>query len=481
MTSLKEKTFKGSIWSLMQQFGTTFISFLSNIVLARLLTPDDYGCIGMLAIFILISNIFINGGFGSALIQKKKPTQVDYSTVFWFNLFLAIFLYWVLFISAPYISSFYRMPLLQDVLRVQGVVLILNALSIVQTNRLRKQLEMKLLTNINLISVVVATLVTILLAWKGWGVWALIAQNLVLSFLSGLLLWITNRWRPIFCFSFDSLKQLFGFGGNLLAVNLMATFCNNIQGVLIGRFFTPAMMGYYSQSRKLESLATHTISTAVSQVSFPVMSQFQHDNVKMQNAFCKFITLLAYVTMPLMSILILTAKPLILLIYGEKWLQCVPYFQILCVSGFIACLQETYFNTIAGKGNSRILLLRTIFVRAISLVILVISMKFWGIYGLLWGSVAGSWILWIANVYLIKRCISYSIMQQIRDLIPIASLTIVAFLLVFILSKLFSFNIYIDAVIELVLYIIVYILFSFIFKNKTFYFLLDLLKGCRKP
>ncbi|MBQ5718961.1 MAG: lipopolysaccharide biosynthesis protein, partial [Alistipes sp.] len=329
------------LWSGVQRFGTMGIAFISNIVLARLLSPDDYGCIGMLAIFITVSNTFVDGGFGSALIQKKEPTQRDYSTIFWWNLFLSIVIYGILYLGAPFISQFYRIPLLSHVLRVQGVILIINALNIIQSNQLRKRLNFRKLAVVNIVSQLVGVCVAIVTAWHGWGVWALVAQQIVASSMTSILLWTLNRWLPDLVFSKESFKQLFGFGSFILCSNLINTFCNNVQGLLIGRFFTSATMGYYTQARKLEEVASHSFSTVVDQVSYPILSKFQSDNAAMQSVLYKLTTALAYVTFPLMLVLILVAEPLITLLYGDKWLPCVPYFQILCVAGIASCLQVT--------------------------------------------------------------------------------------------------------------------------------------------
>ena len=461
----------------MQRFGTMAISFVSNIVLARLLTPDDYGVIGMLAIFIAISNTFIDGGFGSALIQKKEPTKEDYSTIFWWNMFLSIVLYALLYVCAPLIAGFYKLPMLSDVLRVQGVVLIINALSIIQQNQLRKQLKFKRLATVTVISATLSAGIAIVLAWQGWGVWALVAQQLMLSGFNAIQFWILNKWWPSLLFSKKSFKELFGFGGFILLSSIFNTICDNIQSLLIGRFFTPSLLGYYTQSRKLEEVASHSVSSVVEQVSFPVFSQLQNDNTKMKSSLYKLSSALAFVSFPLMSILILIAEPLIKLIYGVKWLPCVPYFQILCIAGVAICLQRVYYYAIASLGKSKILLIRTILVRTTTLVILITSMFIWGIYGMLWASVLGSWVFQFANICLVHKYIHYTILQQFKDLLPILLLALTAFFVSYIVGVLLTISIYSKAIIILVLYLFLYIILSIIFKVKAFIFLKDILFG----
>lgn len=473
--NLKVKTISGMIWSALQRFGTMGISFVSNIVLARLLTPDDYGCIGMLAIFITVSNTFVDGGFGSALIQKKDVTQKDYSTIFWWNLFLSIVLYGVLFVSAPAVSRFYNIPLLESVLQVQGIVLIINALNIVQTNQLRKSINFKRLATIHIVSHIVGAVLAIALAYMGWGVWALVAQQIVASSITSVMLWIMNRWMPSLCFSVESFKQLFSFGGFILASNLINTFCNNVQGLLIGKIFNPAMLGYYTQARKLEEIASTSCSNVVDQVSYPVLSKLQSDNVGLKNAIQKLTSTLAYVTFPLMLILILIAEPLIMLLYGEKWLPSVPYFQILCIAGIAICLQGVSYNAVASKGKSKDLFIWTIIKRSLALIVLVISMYIGGIIGLMWGCSIGSWIILFSNLYLVSKYINYKFIEQIKDLLPILLVSTFTFLCSYTIGTMITLNIYIQAIVLILLYIFVYIILSYTFKIKAFSLLKELI------
>ena len=277
-SSLKQKTISGMIWSSLQRFGTMGISFISNMVLARLLTPDDYGCIGMLMIFIALSNTFIDGGFGSALIQKKRPTSEDYSTIFYWNIFLSVVLYIVLCFCAPLIADFYNITLLSQVLQVQGIILIINALGIIQANQLRKQLKFKVLAKVTLVASIVSVGVAIAMAYMGCGIWSLVAQQIVVSLITTLLYWGYSRWRPIMVFSTKSFKELFGFGSFILLSNLINTFCNNLNGLLIGRFFNASSMGYFTQAKKLEDVSSTSIEAVVLQVTYPVLVEVKDNN-----------------------------------------------------------------------------------------------------------------------------------------------------------------------------------------------------------
>lgn len=475
--NLKKKTVSGMIWSALQRFGTMGISFVSNIVLARLLTPDDYGCIGMLAIFITVSNTFVDGGFGSALIQKKEPTQKDYSTIFWLNLFISVVIYGILYISAPAVSRFYDIPLLSSVLRVQGIVLIINALNIVQTNQLRKSINFKRLAVIYIASQIVGAVCAIVLAYMGWGVWALVAQQIIASSITSVILWVMNRWLPQLCFSFDSFKQLFSFGGFILASNLINTFCNNVQGLLIGKFFNPAILGYYTQAYKLEDVASHSISSVVEQVAYPVFSKVQSDNDGLKNVIYRLILSIAYVTFPMMLILVLIAEPLIGLLYGEKWLPSVPYFQIICIGGIAVCLQGVTYLAIASIGKSKELFLWTIIKRGLGMILLIAGMVLFGMNGLLWGFVLSCWSVTFINAYLVSKYIKYGLWQQIKDVLPIILISSMVFIITLVIANKLTLGGYMYIVLVLLIYISMYLLLSSVVKLQAYSFIKEIVKS----
>lgn len=475
--NLKKKTVSGMIWSALQRFGTMGISFVSNIVLARLLTPDDYGCIGMLAIFITVSNTFVDGGFGSALIQKKEPTQKDYSTIFWLNLFMSVVIYGILYISAPAVSRFYDIPLLSSVLRVQGIVLIINALNIVQTNQLRKSINFKRLAVIYIASQIVGAVCAIVLAYMGWGVWALVAQQIIASSITSVILWVMNRWLPQLCFSFDSFKQLFSFGGFILASNLINTFCNNVQGLLIGKFFNPAILGYYTQAYKLEDVASHSISSVVEQVAYPVFSKVQSDNDGLKNVIYRLILSIAYVTFPMMLILVLIAEPLIGLLYGEKWLPSVPYFQIICIGGIAVCLQGVTYLAVASIGKSKELFLWTIIKRGLGMILLIAGMVLFGMNGLLWGFVLSCWSVIFINAYLVSKYIKYGLWQQIKDVLPIILISSMVFIITLVIANKLTLGGYMYIVLVLLIYISMYLLLSSVVKLQAYSFIKEIVKS----
>ena len=329
--NLKQKAASAMVWTALQKYSKMFISFISGIILARLLMPYDYGCIGMLAIFMVLAETFIDGGFGSALIQKKQPTQEDYSTIFWWNLGMALLMYVILFVSAPAISRFYNISLLCDVLRVQGLVLFIYAFNIVQRNQLRKQLNFKILSIVSITTAVIALCITVLMAYKGFGVWALVAQNLITSAIPAIIFWFLIKWRPIFVFSINSFKELLGFGIYMFFTHIINNFSSKIQGLLIGKIYSPSTMGYYSKAVSTESLASSSISSIMTQVTYPLYAEVQDDLNLLGNMIKRITMTISYITFPLLFILLLLAKPIFLVLYSDRWLQSVPYFQVLCI------------------------------------------------------------------------------------------------------------------------------------------------------
>lgn len=474
-SSLKKQTVSGVLWSAVQKFGTMAIAFVSNIILARLLSPDDYGVIGMLMIFIVVANTFVDGGFGSALIQKKEPTQEDYSTIFWWNLLLSIVLYCGLFIAAPYIAKFYNLPLLSAVLRVQSVVLILNSLSIIQQNRLRKTLLFKKLATVSIISSIISLIITIYLAYNGWGVWALVAHQIIISLFNAILYGVVGRWLPSLVFSKDSFKQLFGFGGFILLSNLINNLCNNIQGVLIGKFFTPSALGYYTQAHKLETVVSTSLSNVVEQVSYPILAKFQSDNIAIKNVLYKILSSLVYITMPILLMLIIVAEPAITLLYGAKWAPCIPYLRILCIVGMSICLQHLLYYAIASKGKSKDLLVWTFIKRIIGLIMIFIGMYLYDINGILWGFCASAWLSVLINAYLVDKHIGYTLYSQIRDLFPCLLLPLVLFVIVFWLNSILDIHMYLKGILMVFIYITLYVIVSEILRFKPYIFIKDTL------
>lgn len=411
---LKQKTISGMLWSGIGRVGTVGISFLSNIVLARLLMPDDFGCIGMLYVFIAISSIFISGGLGQALIQKKEPTHIDYTTVFYWNLVMSLIFYVILYFSAPAIARFYDIPLLKNVLRVQSIVLFIQSFAIVQSNQLQKQLRFKELSIRNIVSALCGVTVAIIMAFLGYGVWSLVASALVSALVSVMLLWKMSTWRPTLEFSFQSLKELFSFGGLMLLSSLVETIYTNLQSLIIGKFYSAKDLGYFTQAKKLEEVPTNSLSAIVNEVSFPVFSALQDDKEKLLAGVRKNIKAITYLNFPLMVLMMVIAQPLITLLYGAKWVTAAPYFQILCISSMIYTLNTLNTNVIKSLGKSTIYFIVQLTKRLIGIGLIVAGFQF-GIYGLLWAVTSVGYISFIINAIVNGKLIGYGLLKQIKD------------------------------------------------------------------
>lgn len=478
--SLKKKATAGMAWSALQRYSTMLIQFISGIILARLLTPYDYGCIGMLTIFMVLSETFIDGGFGSALIQKKQPTHEDYSTIFFWNIGMSAFLYAILFFSAPAIARFYHIPLLCDVLRVQGVILFIYAFNIVQRNQLQKKLNFKVLSIVTISTSIISLTITIIMAYHGFGVWSLVTQHILTALIPALVFWFYIKWRPKLIFSWKSFKELFSFGFYMFLTSLLNQFGNQFQGLLIGRFYNASTMGLYSKAYATEKLASSSISQVMTQVTFPLYAQVQDDKVKLASMIKQLTMSLAFITFPLMFILLLCAKPIFILLYSERWLDSVPYFQVLCLAGLAYCLQSVNFQSISAIGKSKTLFVWTLVKRIIGISFVVIGLLIAGMKGLLAGMVINTWFSYAVNIALVSKHIGYKWWNQLKDIMPVMVVSIVAALVSYGVSMLFNFSMYVDGVLKVTLYAAVYFGWAFIFKPEASKNIKTTLKPLRK-
>lgn len=473
--SLKQKAASGMVWTAVQKYSTMIIQFISGIILARLLTPHDYGCIGMLSIFMALAETFIDGGFGSALIQKKNPTQQDYSTIFFWNLGMSAVLYAILFFSAPAIARFYDIPLLCPVLRVQALVLFIHAFNLVQRNQLRKKLNFKLLSIITVTTSLISLGVTIYMAYKGCGVWALVAQNLIGAAIPAIVFWFYVRWRPIWTFSWKSFKELFSFGAFMFLSNLINKFCAKLTGLLIGKFYSANTLGYYSKAMSTEQLASSSISSIVTSVTYPLYAQVQDDKAALSNMIKRLTTTIAYITFPLMFVLLLTAKPIFVLLYSEKWVASVPYFQILCLIGLEECLQAVNTQTLAAIGKSKLMFQWTLVKRSLGLVFVIGGLYWFGMKGLMVGIVLFNYFCYFVNIGLVSKYIGYNWKQQLLDLMPMGIVSVVAAGISYFVAYFCHFGLYSDGILKAVICLSIYIGWSLLFQPESFKYTLSII------
>lgn len=474
--SLKHKAASGMIWSAIQKYSTMLITFISGIILARLLMPEDYGAIGMLLIFMSLAEVFIDAGFGSALIQKKNPTQTDYSTVFYFNIVMSVILYAILFISAPAIAEFYRMPILCRVLRVQGLILFVYAFNIIQRNQIRKNLKFKLLSKVTITSSLISLFVTIIMAYMGFGVWALVVQYFLGAFIPCVFFWLTMNWKPTWEFSWTSFKELFGFGSYMFLTHLFTTFSQRITGLLVGRWFNPATMGYYSKASAFSKYVTLSIAGAMIQTTYPLYASVQDDRERLINIVKRITSTLAYITVPMLSILILIAKPLIVFLYSDRWLPSVPYFQILCLGGMAGCLLSVNQQTIAAIGKSKVFFTWTIVKECVGIASQIIGLVLWGMWGLLAGKVFSSWFDYLVNISLVSKYVGYKNYQQLMDLLPIFLASAFSLVIGYFVSGWLDLSFYVDALVKVAIFAAIYVAWSIFFKPESYTYTLSIVK-----
>ena len=464
--SLKKRTVAAIAWSGAGHLGTVLITFISNMILSRLLMPEDFGCIGMLLIFITISDALAIGGLGQALIQKKNPSHIDYSTVFYCNVFASFFFYFIIFLIAPIVAQFYNMPILCDVMRVQALTIIFHAIYVVQSTQLQRDLRFKEFSLRNIIAAICGTIVAIIVALNGGGVWSLVFSTVTASFVSIVLLWNMSKWRPTLEFSWKSFKELFFFGGMIMLSNIFERIYSNIQGLVIGKFYSAKDMGYYSQAFKLEQIPINTISQTVAQVSFPVFSSLQDSLENVRNAVKKNIVCLTYLNFPVSLLMMVLASPLIRLFYGSKWDEAIPYFQILCLAGLFTTTNAMNINVIKGLGKGKIFFFVQVAKRVVGISFILIG-AFIGMYGILWAAVSVAVFEFILNGVLNKRLINYGVIAQLKDTSINMVMTFLSLIPV-LLFTILDWNQFILMPIQILSFAISYLLLSATLKSEAF-------------
>lgn len=415
--SLKNKTVKGVGWSFIDNLSSSGVSFLVGLVLARLLTPSEYGIMAILTIFIAVSNSIVDSGFSNALIRKTGAKRVDYNTVFLFNLVVSGLLYIVLFFAAPVISVFFKEPLLVEVMRVIGWVLVINALGIIPRTLFVKDVNFKTQTKVSLIASISSGVLGIGMALAGMGVWSLVGQQLSRQLLNTLFLWIYSTWRPIWEFSLQSFRELFGFGSKLLLSGLLDTVFKEIYSLVIGRCYTSAQLGQYTRASQFNQIFSSNLTTVIQRVSYPVLSSIQDESDRLREAYRKIIKSTMLITFACMLGLAAVAKPLLIILIGEKWLPAVGFLQIICFSGMLYPLHAINLNILQIKGRSDLFLRLEIIKKIIAVGPLVLGVLF-SIEYMLWGSVCTSFIAYFLNSYYSANLINYPTREQIKDILP---------------------------------------------------------------
>ena len=471
--NLKRKTVSGVMWSAIERFSLQGVQFVMQLVMARLLLPSDYGMIAMLTIFLQIAQAFIDSGFTNALIQKKDRTEVDYSTVFYFNIIIALLFYCILLVSAPLIAKFYNMPDLILVMRVMALSLIILSFSAIHKTKLTIEINFKIQSKITLIAAGISGIIGIGIAYWGYGVWALVYQSILNAMLTTILFNCFYRWKPLKTFSMKSFKRLFSFGSKLLVSGLIHTVYYNLYGIVIGKRFSAAELGYYTRAEQFAILPSYNLSAIITRVTFPILSSIQDDNERLASTYRKYIRLSSYLIFPLMVGLASLANPLVDLFLTEKWNGTVALLQILCFDWMFDHLSGINLNLLYVKGRSDLALRLEIIKKIIAITILLASIPL-GIIGMCLGRVLYSLIATYANTYYTNSLIGLSFRTQLKDIIPYLILSLAMGGVVYATTYLGLSNI-VQLIIGITIGILFYISISYIFRITSLKVLLQLI------
>lgn len=424
---IKSKIISSLIWKMMERIGVQGVQFIIQIVLARLLLPEDYGLLAIVTIFITFANIFIQSGFGTALIQKKDSDQLDFSTILFMSMFVAIVLYSVLFFAAPIISKFYGKQEILPILRVLSLTLFFGAINSVQNAYVSKHMMFKKLFLSSLGAIMISGLIGIILAYNNFGIWSLVAQQLVNQVLITLILWFTVKWRPSGQFSFSRLQRLFAFSWKLLLASLIDNFERDLRGLIIGRIYNPAVLGYYNRGEQFPKLIVTNVNGSIQSVMLPALAAHQDDNVRVKNMVRRTIMSSAFILFPMMFGLAFIADSLVLVLLTDKWASSVPFLRIFCASYALWPIHTANLQAINALGRSDIFLKLEIIKKIFGFLILFLSIPY-GVYAIAFGMFISSLISSFINSYPNKKLLNYSYTEQWKDLIPSLILTLSMFL-----------------------------------------------------
>lgn len=415
--TLKDKAVAGLAWTSIEKLAQQVIQFVIGVVIARILTPDDYGVVGMTAIFLAVANTLVDSGFGSALIQKKDKTESDYSTCFYFNATVGLVLYAAMWVAAPSIADFYHTPILTGVCRALSLTFVINSLSAAQTARMTAEMRFREMSVITVVSQLFTGGLGLALAYGGYGVWALVFQQIASSAARLVGVELCLRWVPRGAFSRASFRHLFGFGSKILCSSLINTVYNNLYTLVIGRAFSAADVGYYNRANQFVQLPSSTLLSVVMKVAYPLMAQVQDDADRLRAAYSKFLRAPLFILYPVLFGLMALAEPLIVVLLGEKWLMAAPLIQVLCAGAFFDPLTHINLNILYVKGRTDLVLRLELIKKPIAFLILFAALPF-GLWWLCLGRAAYGLIAYAFNCYYTGRFISLGFWRQMAFCLP---------------------------------------------------------------
>ncbi len=475
--SLKKRTVHSIFWSAIQQFGRQGFGFVFSILLARLLLPEQFGYIAMIMVFININITLIDSGLTQSLIREDQENQSDYSTIFFFNLGMSVLLYTILYFGAPYVAGFYDQPILHNLIRWQGILIIIHALSLVQETQMIKQLDFKTQFFASLPSIVIAGCIAIYMAYTGFGLYALVAYYVLDAGIRSIFLWFLSDWKPQFIFKIDKLKHHFKFGLHLSLSEVLETAFNEIYTIILGKYFSPAHLGHFNRAYAMQRMPVSNISSILNKVTYPIFAKIKHNNSKLKEMYAKLLLLVVFCLTPVLLFLGILGEALFRLILTEKWLPAVPYFKILCLAGITYPLNSYNINLLKIKGQSEAILR----IQILKKVVLALSIGFiflWSMQGLLFSILFNSIIAFIINSYYSGKLIQFSTWQQVKLILPILLINFIVAGILFFLSKLFSYlPDSLQLVIGLSIGFSIYFILIAIFEKRIFLILKEIIRA----
>ncbi len=473
----KAKALSGLMWSFLEKFGAQCVTLVVSIVLARLLEPDVFGMIGIVTVFMAVLNVFVDSGLGNALIQKKDADAVDFSSVFFFNILMCTALYLLLFLTAPLVAKFFKLPELSPVIRVMGLTLIFSGINNVQKAFVARHLKFKRFFFATLGGTLGAAAVGIFMAVKGYGVWALVGQSLFSSLANTVILWITVKWRPVWKFSGERFKGLFFDGWKLLAASLIGTIYNNLRQLIIGKMYSAESLAFYNRGYMIPNTFVGSVSSAIDSVLLPVLASAQDDKEAVMAITRRSVRISAYVMWPIMMGIAACSEALISVLLTDKWLPSAPFIIIFCITYAFQPLESANLNAIKALGRSDIYLKLDLIRKTIGFTILVSTMWF-GPLVMALSNLFFAVINQIINIYPNKKLLSYSYRQQMSDFLPSMFLAAVMFAIVYSV-KLFGLANWLTLLIQVPTGVLVYFAGSKLFKFDSFDYIVNTLKSLK--
>lgn len=463
------------LWRFAERCGAQLVTFIVSIVLARILSPNDYGTIALVTVFITILQVFIDSGLSTALIQKKDADDLDFSSVFYFNFVVCIILYLLMFFSAPYIAKFYNDLSLTPIIRVISLTLIISGVKGVQQSYVSRNMLFKRFFFSTLGGTIFSAVLGIAMAYAGFGVWAIVFQQLSNNTIDTLILWITVKWRPVKKFSWLRLKNLLSFGWKLLASSLLDTVYNNSRNMIIGKLYTPADLAFYNQGDKFPKLIVTNINTSIDSVLLPTMSNEQDNPVRVKEMTRRAIKTSTYIMAPLMIGLAFCAEPIVRLVLTDKWLPCVPYLRIFCVTYLFWPIHTANLNAINSMGRSDLFLKLEILKKIIGMILLLSTMWF-GVMAMAYSLLISSFTSQLINTWPNRYLLKYSYIDQIKDILPNIVMALIMGGFVYFISYL-NLPILVSLVVQILSGGIIYLILSILTKNDSFIYLINILKS----